>query len=50
MSIIFLTVILTTSCDKNSDLITEYVLSENLQNEQLEGFAGDDASKTETDK
>ncbi|MBT8298350.1 MAG: hypothetical protein KJO52_08445 [Maribacter sp.] len=49
MSIIFLTVFLTTSCEKNSDLLVEYVLSENLQNEQLDEFAGDHASKTATD-
>ena len=28
----------------------EYVLSDNLQNEKLDGFAVDDSSKTDTDQ
>jgi len=48
--IIFSTFLLTISCDKNSDLLAEYVLSENLQNEKLGGFTEDDSSKTDTDQ
>jgi len=50
MIIIFSTVLLTISCDKNSDLLVEYVLSDDLQNEKLEGFAKDDSSKLATDQ
>ncbi len=50
MSIILIAVLLTISCDKKSDLLVEYVLSDNLQNEKLDGFAVDDSSKTDPDQ
>ncbi len=50
MSIILIAVLLTISCDKKSDLLVEYVLSDNLQNEKLDGFAVDDSPKPDTDQ
>jgi len=50
MIIIFIAVLLNISCDKDSDLLVEYVLSDNLQNEKIDGIAADESSKTETDQ
>ena len=50
MNIIFIAVLLATSCNKKSDLLVEYVLSDDLHKEKLEGFAMDDFSKTNNDQ
>ena len=50
MNIILITVLLAISCDKKSDVLVEYVLSENLHEEKLDGFAIDDFSKTNKDQ
>ena len=38
----FLLIIFTASCNKNSDLIVEYVPSETLQKEELDNLLADD--------
>lgn len=48
--IVLIVVISTVSCDKESDLVVEYVLSDNLQKEKLDGSVVDDFSKTNTDQ
>lgn len=50
ISIVLIVVLSAVSCDKKSDLVMEYVLSDNLQNEKLDGFTVDDSSKTDTDQ
>lgn len=40
--IVLIVVLSTVSCDKKSDLLMEYVLSDNLQKEQLDGLVADD--------
>ena len=50
MNIILIAVLLAISYDKKSDLLVEYVLSENLHKEKLDGFAVDDFSKTNNDQ
>ncbi len=47
--IVLIVVLSTVSCDKESDLLMEYVLSDNLQKEQLDGLVVDDFSKIKTD-
>ncbi len=47
--IVLIVVLSTVSCDKKSDLLMEYVLSDNLQKEQLDGLVADDFSKIKTD-
>ncbi len=47
--IVLIVVLSTVSCDKESDLLMEYVLSDNLQKEQLDGLVADDFSKIKTD-
>ncbi len=47
--IVLIVVVSTVSCDKESDLLMEYVLSDNLQKEQLDGLVADDFSKIKTD-
>ena len=50
MNIIFITVLLAFSCDKESDLLVDYVHSDNLHKEQLDGLAVEDFSKLNTDQ
>ena len=50
INIIFLAVLLATSCNKKSDLLAEYVLSEDLHKEKLEGFAMDEFSRTNSEQ
>ena len=50
MNILFIAVFLTISCDKESDLLVDYVHSDNLHKEQLEGLAVEDFSKINTDQ
>ena len=50
MNIIFIVVLLTISCDKESDLLVDYVHSDNLHKEQLDGLAVEDFSKINTDQ
>jgi hypothetical protein len=50
ISIVLIVLLSAVSCDKKSDLLVEYVLSDNLQNEKLDGFAVDNSSKTDTDQ
>lgn len=50
ISIIFIAVISTISCEKNSDLLVEYVLSDNLHEERLDEFVVDDFPKTIIDQ
>jgi len=50
INIIFLAVLLATSCNKKSDLLVEYVLSDDLHKEKLDGFAMDEFSRTNTDQ
>ena len=50
ISFVLIVLLSAVSCDKKSDLVMEYVLSDNLQNEKLDGFAIDDSSKTDTDQ
>lgn len=48
MNIIFIVVLLTISCDKKSDLLVDYVHSDNLHKEKLNGLAVEDFSKINT--
>jgi len=50
ISIVLIVVLSAVSCDKKSDLVMEYVLSDNLQNEKLDRFVVDDSSKTDIDQ
>jgi len=50
MNIIFIVVLLTISCDKESDLLVDYVHSDNLHKEKLDGLAVEDFSKINTDQ
>jgi hypothetical protein len=50
MNIIFIVVLLTISCDKESDLLVDYVHSDNLHKEQLDEFAVEDFSRLNTDQ
>ena len=50
MNIIFIVVLLAISCDKESDLLVDYVHSDNLHKEKLDGFAVEDFSKINTDQ
>ena len=50
MNIIFIAVLLAISCDKESDLLVDYVSSDNLHKEKLDGLAVDDFSKINTDQ
>ena len=50
MNIIFIVVLLTISCDKESDLLVDYVNSYKLQKEQLDGLAVEDFSNLYTDQ
>ena len=50
MNIIFIAVLLTISCDKESDLLVDYVHSDNLHKEKLDGLAVEDFSKINTDQ
>ena len=50
INIIFITVLLAFSCDKESDLLVDYVHSDNLHKEQLDGLAVEDFSKLNTDQ
>ena len=50
MNIILIAVLLAISCDKESDLLVDYVHSDNLHKEKLDGFAVEDFSKTDTDQ
>ncbi len=50
INIIFLAVILATSCNKKSDLLVEYVLSDDLHKEKLDGLTMDEFSRTNTDQ
>ncbi len=48
--ILFIAVLLAFSCDKESDLVMDYVHSDNLHKEKLDGLAVDDFSKINTDQ
>ncbi len=50
INIIFIAVLLAISCDKESDLLVDYVHSDNLHKEKLDGFAVYDFSKINTDQ
>ena len=50
MNIIFIVVLLAISCDKESDLLVDYVHSDNLHKEKLDGLAVEDFSKINTDQ
>ena len=50
ISIVLIVVLLTISCDKESDLLVDYVHSDNLHKEKLEGLAVEDFSKINTDQ
>ena len=50
INIIFLAVILATSCNKKSDLLVEYVLSDDLHKEKLDVLSMDEFSRTNTDQ
>ena len=50
MNIIFIAVLLAFSCDKESDLLVDYVHSDNLHKEKLDGLAVEDFSKINTDQ
>ena len=50
ISIVLIVVLSAISCDKKSDLLVEYVLSDNLHKEKLDGFAMDYFSITNNDQ
>ena len=50
MNIIFIGVLLAISCDKESDLLVDYVHSDNLHKEKLDGLTVEDFSKINTDQ
>ena len=50
INIIFIAVLLAISCDKESDLLVDYVHSDNLHKEKLDGLAIEDFSKINTDQ
>ena len=50
INIIFIAVLLAISCDKESDLLVDYVHSDNLHKEKLDGLAVEDFSKINTDQ
>ena len=50
ISIVLIVVLLAFSCDKESDLVVDYVHSGNLHKEQLDGLAVEDFSNLYTDQ
>ena len=50
ISFVLIVVLSAISCDKKSDLVMEYVLSDNLHKEKLDGLAVEDFSKINTDQ